>query len=187
MEDRTKQPADYLNPTNVLGHLEIQPGMWVGDFGVGAGGHFVIPIATLAGADGGVVMFDVMKPALSGAMSRAKLGGVGNYRAVWTNLEIYEGAPGVADNSLDAGVLINVLHQSKKHLDMLTEIGRMLKSQAKLLVVDWQPDARSTIAPPADRRMSREYVEDVAQQANLHTVSSFTAGPYHWGLVLAKA
>src|SRR5690242_143366 len=106
------EDKNYLDPEAVLSHLTLAPGMWVGDFGVGAGGHFVGAIQKKVGADGGVVMFDVKKSALSGAMTRAKLGGVENYRAVWTNLEMYQAAQGVTDQSLDAGVLINVLHQS---------------------------------------------------------------------------
>lgn len=184
MEDA--QTTNYLEPAVLLTHLGLAPGMWVGDFGVGAGGHFLVPTAKLLGQEGGVVMFDVLKSALSGAMSRAKLDGVGNYRAVWTNLEIYEGAPGVADNSLDAGLLINVLHQSTKHLDILTEISRMMKREAKLLVVDWKQDAKSTIAPPADRRLASTYLEDVAKQVGWTIGESFAAGPYHWGLVLVK-
>lgn len=177
---------NYLDPLELLAHLQLAPGMWVGDFGVGAGGHFVAPAAKIVGADGGVIMFDIQKSALSGAMSRAKLAGLGNYRAVWTNLEIYEGAPGVADQSLDAGFLINVLHQSEKHLDMLAEIGRMLKSGAKLLVADWKQEATSTIAPALERRLASAYIVQLAAQTGFTAVEMFEAGPYHWGLVLVK-
>lgn len=182
MEEQT-----YLDPDQLLSHLQLAPGMWVGDFGVGAGGHFVAPTAKLVGGDGGVVMFDVVKSALSGAMSRAKVSGAENIRAVWTNLEIYEGAPGVADQSLDAGILINVLHESTKHQDILAEVTRMLKPGAKLLVVDWLQDAASTIAPPTERRMAVGYVEDLAKRTGLTPLERFAAGRYHWGLVLTKA
>lgn len=177
---------NYLDPQSLLLHLALAPGMWVGDFGVGAGGHFVIPAAKIVGTDGGVVMFDVLKSALSGAMSRAKLGGVGNYRAVWTNLEVYEGAPGVADGTLDAGLLVNVLHQSTKHKDVLAEIGRMLKPGARLLVADWKQDVSSTIAPPMERRLSGGYLEQIAQELGYATVERFDAGQYHWAVVLVK-
>lgn len=178
--------VNYLDPQGLLTHLQLTPGMWVGDFGVGAGGHFVTPTAKIVGTDGGVVMFDILKSALSGAMSRAKLGGAGNYRAVWTNLEIYEGAPGVADNTLDAGLLINVLHQSTKHKDILAEIGRMLKPGAKLLVVDWKQDVTSTIAPPEERRMASGYVAQISKDLGFAQLEEFESGPYHWALVLVK-
>ncbi len=177
---------NYLDPATVLTHLGLAPGMWVGDFGVGAGAHFVVPLFKLIGADGGVIMFDVVKSALSGAMSRAKLNGAGNYRAVWTNLEIYEGAPGVADNTLDAGILINVLHQSTKHKDVLAEVGRMLKVGAKLLVADWKPEAISTIAPPAERRLADGYIIQLAKDVGFASLEQFEAGSYHWAVVFVK-
>lgn len=185
MEVLPEEP-NYLEPATLLGHLGLAAGMWVGDFGVGAGGHFAAPIGKMVGTDGGVVMFDILKPALSGAMTRAKLGGPGNYRAVWTNLEIYEGAPGVADSSLDAGVLINVLNQSGKHKDILAEIGRMLKPGAKLLVADWKPEVNLTIAPPLQRRLADGYVEQLAQDIGFASLEKLEVGPYHWGLVLVK-
>lgn len=184
--ENSSAESNYLDATALLAHLQLAPGMWVGDFGVGASGSFVLPIGKIVGAEGGVIMFDVKKSALSGAMTRAKLGGAGNFRAVWTNLEIYEGAPGVADKSLDAGALINVLHQSEKHQDMLAEIGRMLKSGAKLLIADWKPEARSPIAPPVPRRMSDGYVEQLAQDLGFGLLEKFEVGAYHWGLVLVK-
>ncbi len=176
----------FLDPSIILDHLGVQPGMWVGDFGVGAGGHFVTPIATAVGTDGGVIMFDVLRSALSGAMSRAKLSGVGNYRAVWTNLEVYEGAPGVSDNALDAGILINVLHQSTAAKDMLAEIHRMLKPGARLLIADWKKEIQSPIAPPIERRLADGYVERLAQEVGFALLERFSFGPYYWGLVLVK-
>lgn len=178
--------VSYLDPRVLLVHLQLAPGMWVGDFGVGASGHFVTPTAKLVGPEGGVIMFDILKSALSGAMSRAKLGEATNFRAVWTNLEIYEGAPGVADKSLDAGLLINLLHQSTKHQDILAEISRMLKPGAKLLVVDWKQDVVLSIAPPVERRMAAGYISQIAKDLGFVTVEEFESGPYHWALVLVK-
>ncbi len=184
--DGNLREQNYLDPHALLRRLALTPGLWVGDFGVGAGGHFVTPTAKAVGTNGGVVMFDILKSALSGAMSRAKLSGVGNYRAVWTNLEIYEGAPGVADNTLDAGLLINVLHQSTKHKDILAEIQRMLKSGAKLLIADWQPEVKTAIAPPAERRLADGYVEQLAKEVGFAPLERFEIKPYHWGLVVVK-
>lgn len=185
MEVNLKE-QNYLDTPALLTHLKLAAGQWVGDFGVGAGAHFVPPLARAVGRDGGVVMFDVLKSALSGASSRAKAAGVTNYRVVWTNLEVYEGATGVANGSLDAGVLINVLHQSSRPKDILAEVHRMLKSGAKLLIVDWQPEVNSTIAPPRERRLADRYAEQLAKSVGFAPLDHFTAGKYHWGLMLVK-
>lgn len=176
----------YLEPKQLLGHLGLASGMWVGDFGVGPGGHFVAASAKAVGLDGGVVMFDVSKPALSGAGTRAKAAGVDNIRAVWTNLEIFQGATGVGDNSLNAGMLINVLYSSDKHKDILAEVHRMLKPQAKLLIVDWKQDVVTKIAPPTAKRLADGYVLDLAKSVGFSPMETFEASQYHWGLVVVK-
>lgn len=177
---------NYLGASTLLIHLKLSAGQWIGDFGVGASAHFVVPVAKTVGQDGGVVLFDVLKSALSGASTRAKLAGVKNFKVVWTNLEVYAGAHGVADKTLDGGVLINVLHQSGRPKDILAEVHRMLKPGAKLLVADWKPEVTTTIAPPPERRLAQGHVEQLAQAVGFAPLERFDAGLHHWGLVVVR-
>lgn len=178
--------ATYLDPRNLLTNLKLAPGMWVGDFGVGSAGHFAIAIAEQVGAEGGVLMFDVVKSSLSGAVTALRDRGFTNCRSVWTNLEIYGGASGVADGTVDAGVLVNVLHQSRKPKDILAEVHRMLKVGATLLIVDWRPEAVTTIAPEKKNRLGANYVEELAKSVGFAPVSQLDPSQYHWGIVVAK-
>lgn len=180
-------PAEsYLHPAGILPYLELAPGMLVGDFGVGGAAHFALPVAKLVGDQGGVVMFDILKPALSAALSQAKLRGLQNCKAVWSNLEIYGGAKGVAENSLNAGLLVNVLSQSDKYKDILAEVHRMLKTGAKLLIVDWQSESTLKIAPDKKKRLPAGHVEQTAKGLGFSALKRFAADPNHWGLVLVK-
>jgi len=181
-----QEATSYLKTADLLKHLSLAPGQWVGDFGVGSAAQLLLPIGQAIGPDGGVVMFDVQKTALSGAISIAKTNGLKNYRAVWTNLEMWQGAQSVADNSLDAGVLMNVIYQTTKPQDMLAEIHRVLKSGAKLLIVDWKQTAEMPLAPDAKIRKADAYVEQLAKSIGFAPFEQFEAGPYHWGLVLVK-
>lgn len=182
----TAKPSGYIDAALIVKHTGLVPGQRVGDFGVGGAATFAMTLADTVGGQGQVLMFDVKKSALSGAMSMAKVHGVNNCRAVWSNLETYKGASGVTDNSLDAGLLINVLDQSTKHKDILAETSRMLKPGAKFVVVDWKPDVALPIAPQAKSRVADGHVEQVAQSLGMTTLEKFEAGPYHWGLVLVK-
>lgn len=182
----TDERESFLNAGENVRHAGISPGMVIGDFGVGGAAYFSLALSQLVGADGGVIMFDILKPALSGALSLAKMQGAQNCRAVWANLEIYGGAKGIGDASLDGGVAVNLLHQSAKYKDILIEIHRMLKSGAKLLIIDWNPEAETPISPPKDRRLPAERVEQVGQTLGFAALEKFSAGPYHWGLVLVK-
>lgn len=177
----------YLNPTEVFRHLGVSHDMVVGDFGVGGAAAFAVPASQAVGPSGSVLMFDVLKSSLSAALSNVNARGCANCKAVWSNLEVYGGASGVPDGSVDAGMLVNVLNQSDKHKDILAEIHRMLKPGAKLLVVDWKADASVPIAPVKEHRFPPGYLEQLAQSVGLAPFEQFEAGPYHWGLVLVKA
>lgn len=179
-------PESYLQTATVLPHLELTTGIAVGDFGVGGAGYFAIQVAKKVGPNGSVIMFDIQKSSLSAALGQCKLVGLQNCKIVWSNLEIYGGAKGVPDGSLDAGLLINVLSQSKKYKDILAEVGRMLKPGAKLLVVDWLSEAEMTIAPEKSSRLPAEHIEQAAQALGFAPYKRFPAGRYHWGLVLVK-
>jgi len=183
----TQDAQSYLDPATILAHLQITPGQKVGDFGVGGAAPFAFALSGAVGPEGSVVMFDILKTALSAALTLVQQRGLKNCQAVWSNLEIYNGASGVADGSFDAGILVNVLHQSNKHQDILAEVGRMLKPKAKLLIVEWKHDADSTIAPDEQHRLADGYVEQMAQGLGFAALEKFEAGPYHWGMVLVKA
>jgi ubiquinone/menaquinone biosynthesis C-methylase UbiE len=175
-----------LQPAPLIAHLDLKPGQTVGDFGAGGAAHLALEMSQKVGAQGTVILFDVQKSALSAALSLLQARGVTNGKAVWSNLEVYGGASGVADGTIDAGVITNVLHQSKTPNAILAEVGRMLKSGSRLLIVDWMTDQTTPLAPAAEVRLSPEHVAQIAQAQGFATLEQFSAGPYHWGLVLVK-
>ena len=175
-----------LQPQSLIEHLSLRPGFKVGDFGVGGAAFFSIPLSRKVGAQGEVLMFDIKRSALSAALSATQLAGMRNCKAVWSNLEIFEGARGIGQSSLDAGLLINVLNQTRKYQEILHEIHRMLKPGAKLLIVEWQPGAKALLSPPAEDRISMERIAEIAKSIGYAPLENFAASPAHWGFVLGK-
>jgi ubiquinone/menaquinone biosynthesis C-methylase UbiE len=180
------EPPRLLNNRDLLKHLALSPGMQVGDFGVGGTAVFAQAAAQRVGNSGGVIMFDVFKPALSAALGAVKTRGLENCRGVWSNLEIYKGASGVADNSLDAGLMVNLLNESKKYKDILAEVHRMIKSGGQLMIVDWQPETESPLAPPPARRRAQGHIAETAKSLGFAPLEKFAADDDHWGLVVVK-
>lgn len=179
-------PATLLEAAPIVAQLQIKLGQTVGDFGSGGSGHIALEISRAVGSDGTVLLFDVQKTALSATMSALQTRGAANVQSVWTDLETYQGASGVQDGSIDAGLLINVLHQSKLPKAILTEIGRMLKTGARLVVVDWLKDQSTPLAPAENMRVGADHVAQIAAAANFAMLEKFSSGPWHWGLVLVK-
>lgn len=164
--------------------LVLEPGFQVGDFGCGGAGYFTLPAARLVGSRGKIYAIDILRAALNGVSSKAKVNGLFNVEAVWSDFERL-GATKVPAGTLDRGLLINIMFQSRQNENMLREAWRLLKSGGKLLVVDWKVQP-TLFGPPLSNRLPPKAVEDLARRVGFKLELQFDAGPYHYGFVLAK-
>lgn len=184
---RTKVPGgnELINAEQVLkSHVGITYGMKVGDFGCGGGGYFALEASRLVGEHGQVFAVDVLQSVLSNVASRAQSLGVENIVTVWSNLEVF-GATKILDESLDAGVIINVLFQNKDPRAIIREATRMIRPGGTILVVDWK-EGRFPLGPLPQDKVSPQKVRRVAEELGLLESEKFDAGPFHYGLVFEK-
>lgn len=172
----------FLNPQKILNEIGIQPGMVVADFGSGAG-YFAILAAKMVGEKGKVYALDVQKSALESIRSKAKMEGIFNIETVWCNLEIPGGSK-LSDDFADLVLLVNILFQSQKQIDIIKEAKRVLKSKGRLVVADWLPDV--PMGPKGGNIPSKENVRKLAGGEGLVFEREFDAGIYHYGLVFTK-
>lgn len=186
MVERVASGRSFLDPVAILEHLDLGPGMQIGDFGVGGAAYFAVQAAKMAGDRGRVFGVDIFKPALSSALSKAKLSGLKNFVPVWSDLERVGAATAVRSGSLDAGILVNVLLHAKHQADVLRECSRMLKSGSRLLIVEWATGGQR-FGPRPEQVLPRQRVLDLCTQAGLAPMEQFEAGPHHYGLVVVKA
>ncbi len=172
--------SELLNPFLILEHAGLREGMSVADLGCGAIGHFVFPAARLVGRSGTVYAVDILKSALSGVESRAKIEGANNVRTVWSDIEVV-GATKIPSGSLDVVMLVNNLPKR----EMVTEAVRLTKPGGLLLVVDWKLTA-APFGPPSKDRVDKEAVKIMATTERLRLKEEFEAGQYHYGLTFVK-
>lgn len=163
--------------------LGLSLGNVVADFGAG-GGLFTISAARMVGDQGQIYAVDVVKNVLSEIESKARMAGLYNIKTVWSNLEIV-GAAKIPESSVDFIFIVNVLFQSKKQFEILSEASRLLKKGAKLLVIDWG-DNRPSFAPKAEMKVDKNKIIEHASQLDLSLLQEFKAGDYHFGLVFNK-
>lgn len=176
---------ELLNPTAILkDQLGIRVNQIVADFGCGGAGFFVLAAARIVGEHGQVYAVDIVKNVLSSVDGKAKLQGLYNVKTVWSDLEIY-GAMNIPEQSLDHGLLVNTLFQSKQHAAILNEVTRLIKPGGKLLVVDWN-DVSVSFGPPAADRVSPEYLRETIPPLGYSEEKFFQAGQYHFGIVFMR-
>lgn len=174
-----------LNEALILEKAQIREKMTVANLGCGVSGHFVYPVADLVGRKKGkVYAIDILKTVLERVARRAKQDNYVNVETVWSNLELY-GATKVENESVDAGLLINVLFQSHRRPEILREAIRMLKKDGRLVIVEWKNSA-TPFGPPVEDRVHKELLEAAGKKLGLRLDSEFEAGLYHYGLVFIK-
>jgi ubiquinone/menaquinone biosynthesis C-methylase UbiE len=177
--------AKLLDPSKLLKtELKLELGHQVADLGCGGAGYFTLPAARMVGSRGKVYAVDVLKSALDGVVSKAKLENLTNVEAVWSDVERI-GATKIPPATLDSAMLINIMFQSRKNEDMLKEANRLLKTGGKLLVVDWKVSA-TPFGPPLNQRIPPEQLTTLAQKTGFSVANEFEAGPYHYGIMFVK-
>jgi ubiquinone/menaquinone biosynthesis C-methylase UbiE len=183
--DRIPSGNKLLNPIRLIARADIGARQTVADFGCGSSGVFALQAAKAVGDKGVVYAIDVMKSALASVISQSHMQGLNNIKTVWSNIEMY-GATQVPSGSVERGLLINVLFQTKKHLETLKEVKRMLKPGAILLVVDWKPHG-APFGPLEKDRVPAEQVKRLAGDLDFKLLEEFEAGPFHYGLLLVNS
>lgn len=175
---------ELLNPIKLLKKAGLETGMKIADFGCGGAGHFVLPAAEILGSGGTVYAVDIQKIVLEGIEGKAQMRELKNIKTIWSNLEIYN-ATKIKNNSLDIGLLINTLFQTKKYFEMMKECVRMIKPRGNLMVVDWK-HIPVAFGPALEDRISKDKIKEISPKLKLKLIEEFDAGHYHYGLLFKK-
>lgn len=176
--------SSLLNFNTIFSHLKVGAGMRVGDLGCGGHGLFALHAARLVGSRGVVYTVDILKTTLAEVAKKARLEGLANVKAIWSNLEIV-GSTAIIPQSLDVALLVNVLFQTPDRASVLSEAKRLLKPGGQLLVVEWKPSAMP-LGPALNRRVIERECLAIARAAGFTLTEPFDAGRYHYGLVFTK-
>ncbi|MFA5886827.1 MAG: methyltransferase domain-containing protein [Patescibacteria group bacterium] len=168
----------------ILSKIGVEEGQKVAELGCGNFGFFVFPLAHLTGRYGKVYAVDILKSTLEEIGREAKKENLPQITPIWSNLEIFK-ATKIETSSLDSALLVNILHQSDKKIEILREAIRLLKRGGKLLIMEWK-NSDLPFGPSKDRRVKLEALKTAIPKIGLSVLEEFEAGPYHYGLILIK-
>jgi ubiquinone/menaquinone biosynthesis C-methylase UbiE len=168
----------FLNPNEVLKQLKLKETMIAADFGCGSGG-WVIPLAKKL-EDGKVYAIDILEEPLSALKSKAKLEKLSNIETIQADIE--RGIP-LTSASVDLVLMTNLLFECEDKKRVLSEGKRVLKPGGRILIVDWLKDNPLT---PEIEKVSFDEIKKIAKELDLKLEKEFTAGIYHYGLILVK-
>jgi 2-polyprenyl-3-methyl-5-hydroxy-6-metoxy-1,4-benzoquinol methylase len=178
-----KSSGGFLDPSTIVGEFGVTPGMSIADFGCGSG-YFTILVAQKTGTSGKVYALDIMESALDAVRLKAKAARLDNIETVHTNLEVI-GSSSLSDRSQDMVLLANVLFQSNKKEEIFKEANRILKSNAKMIVIDWNKGGAG-FGPPDHLRTDDIAIQNLGVSTGFTFEKSLDAGKFHYGLIFHK-
>jgi ubiquinone/menaquinone biosynthesis C-methylase UbiE len=168
----------------ILHKIALKDSQTVAELGCGHFGHFVFPIARLVGKNGLVYAVDILPDVLDEIKRRAHTENFPQIKTIWSNLEIFKGAK-IESSSVDVALIINVLSQSEKKVEIIREAVRMLKSGGKLLIVDWKNNALM-FGPKPEYRLKNEALRQAAPKLSLTIIEEFEVGDKYHAFILKK-
>jgi len=154
------------------------------DLGAGALGHFVLPATQIVGTSGEVFAVDILKPALDGIRSRARLYSVTNLTLIWGDMEKPHGV-NIKDGTAHIVSLVNVASVIRESKTVLEEAKRLLRKGGSILIIGWESSA-PFFGTPIEKRVGIDEMKTIAIAAGLRVVDELRAGPHHWGVILKK-
>ncbi|MBU2542080.1 class I SAM-dependent methyltransferase [Patescibacteria group bacterium] len=173
-----------IDPYIIFEKARIIPGMHVADFGCGRTGHIIFPVAKVVGETGVIYAVDILKNVIECVKKRADENGLLNVQIVWGDLERVGGVA-IPSRVLDVALFVNTLVQTTNHAQVLDNILPLLKSKARIVVVDWVKKGL-IFGPSDDRFIDFTEIKNWANKNGLAVQEEFEMGKYHRGVVLFK-
>lgn len=172
----------FLNPEVLLKDIGLEPAMIVADFGCG-NGFYAAAAGELVGDRGRVFALDILEEALSQTASLAKSERLHNVTTRLCDLEKL-GSSQIPDTSCDLVILASLLHQVDKKDSVMREAYRVLRTDGRVLVVEWYPS--SLFGPPPDLRIPKEQAAALLEKNGFRPVSEVEDGSFHYALLYSK-
>ena len=172
-----------LDPAQIVSILKIRRGLHIAEFGVGAG-HYIIPLAKAVGDDGLVYGIDIQKGLLLKFLRESKAQHLDNVRAVWGDLESAGGSK-LPDEEVDMVIAANILFQVKHKNELIREANRILKSNGRLIIIDWSSSA-GLLGPKPEHLVNKESIKALCAENNFTFISDMQIDKFHFMLKFAK-
>ncbi len=174
----------FINPEKVLFKAGLISGQTMADLGSGSG-HYAIAAAKVVGGNGRVYAADILDSSLNHLVADARVQLIRNIETVKADFEQAKSLDQIPEGSCDVVLLANVFHQIKNTQNLLGQVYRILKTQGKLLVIEWN-DSRSPFGPKAELRISESEVNKLISAAGLKYDKHLETDQYHYALTFIK-
>jgi len=173
----------FADPEKNVRQFYLKEGWRVADFGAGSGAY-AVAAAKRVGETGSVLAVEVQKELVAKVQKYAQEEGVDNVEVLWGDIEELGGSK-IADKSVDAVILANVLFQVEDKRGLLSEVKRVLVPGGKVFVIDWT-ESFGGVGPQPDMVISLQEAKRMLGEAGFASDREFDAGERHYGFAFTK-
>lgn len=173
----------FMDPKNNIEQFGLNKGMYVADLGAGSG-FYTMEAAKVVGDEGRVYSIDVQKEFLDKIKTSANNEKLFNIEVIWGDIEKLGGTK-LADVSVDAVIVSNVLFQVEDREVLVLEIKRILRPNGRVLVVDWS-DSFGGIGPSPDHVFTGQKALNLFEGKGFVSDKTISAGDNHYGIIFRK-
>lgn len=172
----------WQRPDLIMDAMGIADGSVVADIGAGSG-WFTIRLARRVGPQGIVYAEDVQQEMITALSRRASREGFNNVRPVLGTLN----DPKLKPQTLDAALMVDSFHEvdAADRVAMLSAMGKALKPQGRLGIIDFRLDGTGP-GPAPEERVSPDVVIEAAQRAGLKLIRQEPFLEYQYFLIFGK-
>lgn len=175
--------SGFFDPAQTLKVFGLDQGVQeLVEFGCGYG---TFTLAAAAMTTGTVHALDIEPEMVNVVQRKCRDAGIGNVRATVRDF-VAEGT-GLADDSMDAALLFNILHHEEP-VALMREAHRVLRPNGRLAVIHWNYDPATPRGPAMDIRPRPEQCIEWALAAGFRfdEGNRFDLPPHHYGLLFSK-
>lgn len=166
-----------IPPKSTLENLGLLSEDIVADVGCGIG-YFTIPAAEIISSNCKVYALDTSKEMLTEVERRAEAAGISNINVLKT--EEYDLK--LPNQAVSFILMVTVIHEIADKEKFLREAQRILQSDGRLVVIDWEKK-QTEAGPPVDHRLDKQEAKEILRACGFEIRRELEIGDIYYGLV----
>lgn len=175
----------FSDPKTIVEQFDIVGGHHIADLGAGSGAYSLALAEKFKNnPDTKIFAIDVQKDLLARIESEAKNRKLNSVYGIWGDIENPKGTR-LREDSIDLAIIANTLFQVEHKKGLMEEVNRILKSEGKLVIIDWS-ESFGSIGPKEDHVISETVAKNLCEQSGFIFRKEIDCGEHHYGFVVSK-
>lgn len=165
---------EILPPLEILTSMGLKEGDIMADIGCGIG-YFTFPASEIVCKSGKVFAMDISLDMLEEVNRKSKENAISNVLTILTGENDFK----IPTETISFAFISFVLHEADDEDKFLYEVNRVLASNGRIGIVEWQK-AENEFGPPIEHRLSEEHVQNLLQGMGFRNISIKRIGEYFY-------